>query len=311
VTSIVLTGTSGFIGSGILREFERLGLRVRTGYRSSTQHGRPDTFRHGDLDTENRWEQFFAGAAVVVHAAGPAHIRAHRGDAGRDRRAIVDGTLFLLRGAAKAGVRRVVYLSSAHAYGSSSSAFHRIVETDPLRPHGPYAEAKAEADRLVLEEALRLEIEAVAIRPPMVYGPRAPGNFGRLVKLAKLPLPLPLGAATAKRSFVAIENLASAIVAAVRYEGPLIGPFNVTDDHDLSTSEMVSVIREGLGVRDWQLPVPRRLLDLAAGAIGRREEIGKLLDPYQLDAARFMTATGWRPRITAREAVRRAAAGSL
>lgn len=310
---IALTGASGFIGSEVLREFGRRGLKVRAGYRSSLlcrdAADRWDTFQHGHLETEDRWDQFFDGAAIVVHAAGPSHISASLADVSRDRKAIVQGTLNILRGAAKAGARRVVYLSSAHVYGSSSRPGHRFTENDPLRPHGPYAEAKAEADRLALEEAPRLGIEAIAIRPPMVYGADAPGNFGRLIKLAKLPMPLPLGAAIAKRSFVAVSNLASAIAAAVVFEGKMhAAPFNVTDDHDLSSAEVIRSIRKGLGVRDWQFRVPRRLVDLAAGTIGRREEVCKLFDSYEIDPRRFMSVFGWRPPVAAPAALREAAA---
>lgn len=50
-------------------------------------------------------------------------------------------------------------------------------------------------------------MEVVIIRPPLVYGPNAPGNFGKLAKLASKNLPLPFGAVKNLRSLVAVDNL--------------------------------------------------------------------------------------------------------
>ena len=98
--------------------------------------------------------------------------------------------------------------------------------------------------------------DRVILRPPMVYGANARGNFGRLVKLVASGLPLPLGCATAPRSFIGIANMADAVTCCVRHPQPLGDAYLITDAQPGSTAALIDAIAHALGRRLFNLRVP-------------------------------------------------------
>ena len=118
-----------------------------------------------------------------------------------------DLTLNLARQAAAAGVNRFVFLSSIGVNGNQN--IKPFLESDAPNPQEPYAISKYEAEQGLFKLAKEADMEVVIIRPPLVYGVNAPGNFGRLMSWAskKYLMPLPLGLVGNSRSLVAIDNL--------------------------------------------------------------------------------------------------------
>ncbi len=162
-----------------------------------------------------------------------------------------------------------------------------------------------------LEEAARgSALDWVILRPPMVYGPGARGNFRRLVQLVRagvpLPLPLPLGAATAPKSFIGIDNLADAVVRVVEHPRAANQVFLVADAETTSTVGLVHLIAAALGRRAWTPYVPPALLRAALGLAGRSRDVQRLLDPLELDTRRIRTLLDWAPPVSLAEGVRRA-----
>src|SRR5207342_3209779 len=115
--------------------------------------------------------------------------------------------------AARSGVRRFVLMSSALVLGQASPG-RSFNESDAPAPATPYAHSKLDSETRLMEAARGSQLEWVILRPPMVYGPGVRGNFRRLVQLVRAGVPLPLGAATAPKSFIGIDNLADAVVCA-------------------------------------------------------------------------------------------------
>ena len=81
-------------------------------------------------------------------------------------------------------------------------------------------------------------MDYVIIRPPMVYGPNAPGNFKRLVNLIKYGFPLPISNIKNKRSFVGIDNLIDFIDVCISAKNASNEIFLVSDNQDVSTFEL-------------------------------------------------------------------------
>jgi len=84
----------------------------------------------------------------------------------------------------------------------------------------------------------------VIIRPPLVYGNNAPGNFGRLIQWAgaKIIFPLPLGAVNNVRSLIAIDNLVSFIITCTLHPKAANEIFIISDDDNLSTTQLLKKI---------------------------------------------------------------------
>jgi nucleoside-diphosphate-sugar epimerase len=222
----------------------------------------------------------------------------------RARRVNVEGTARLVEAALRSGAKRFVFVSSAHVNGPSSGA-HPFREDDPPKPDNVYARSKLEAELRLKAIAGGSAMEWVIVRPPMVYGPAAPGNFQRLVKLVRTGLPIPLGAAEAAKSFLYVGNLASAMEAVAGHPGAAYKTFLVSDCDVTSTAGLLRLIAEALGKKSRLVNVPQAPLALAARLAGREKDVRRLFDPLEIDSDLIRTTLNWTPPIALAEAVRR------
>ncbi len=152
---------------------------------------------------------------VVIHMAARAHVmrEVHDNTEALYQSMNVSLTHRLAEAAAKAGVKRFVFLSSVKVNGETtfSKAF---TEHDTPAPEDAYGHSKWQAEQALIAIGQRTGMEIVILRPPLVYGPGVKGNFASLLKLMNKRLPLPFGAINNKRSLLALDNLVSAILLA-------------------------------------------------------------------------------------------------
>ena len=306
--SIFITGSTGFIGSAAVRNFAEAGFNVRAGVRLSNNGIRnvPHAQKvvvHGNLEHEDCWQQILEGSDVVVHIAGPAHLNLGRAEIPTAQRTIIEGTRNLAVGAAISGVKRFIYLSSAHVFGSQSPPMRPFREADPTHPQNYYAIAKLEAEHEVIRAAAGSDMNYVIMRPPMVYGPGAPGNFSRLVRLVCSSWPLPLLGAHALRSFISINNLTSSLVVAAQHRRAADSRFNISDGEDCSTAQMIRLIARAQKNRARLFWAPKSLLRAGAYLMGRRADFSKLFQPFQIDISQFTNFTGWTPPLSLSEGI--------
>lgn len=241
-----------------------------------------------------------AGVDVVIHCAALAHVQSS-GLAGlEDFRSVnANGALKLAEVASKSGVKRFVFLSSIGVNGNQTTA--PFTEASVPHPHDAYAVSKFEAEQALLDLAAQTGMEVVIIRPPLVYGPGAPGNFGSLVRWVQRGLPLPLGAVHNQRSLVALDNLVSLVLlCADRTRSPQAANqvFVVADGEDVSTSTLLRKVARAAGRRSRLLPVPASWLRAVASLLGKRAVADRLLGNLQVDATKARTLLGWRPVVT-------------
>jgi UDP-glucose 4-epimerase len=182
-----------------------------------------------------------------------------------------------------------------------------LTERDPLRPYDAYTRSKAEGEAATLDVTRGTATRVTILRPTMVYGAGAPGNFGRLVSLVRSGLPLPFAAIRNSRSFIARENLVSAIRRCLVDQHAAGKTFVLSDGEDLSTPELIREIATGMGRRARLVPLHSRLLECALQCAGKGALARRLLGSLQVDASLARTALGWRPVVDARNAIRRAA----
>lgn len=299
--TILVTGASGFVGRALLPRLASEGYRVRAAVR------RPDSglpagaapVAIGDLTDEPDWRRALAGVDAVVHLAARAHVLAERSP---DAFALYHAantipTLRLAEAAAAAGLRRLVFISSVRVHGSRTVGAP-FDEASPLAAEDPYGRSKADAERGLAEIARASGLEVVVLRPPLVYGPGARGNFARLARLVARGVALPLGAVRNRRSLVYVGNLADAIVRSVAHPAAAGRTFMVSDGEDLSTAELVRRIARALGRPPRLVPVPPALLRAAGALAGRREDVARLLDDLAVDSSLLRRALGWTPPYT-------------
>ena len=138
----------------------------------------------------------------------------------------------------------------------------------------------------------------VVLRPPLVYGPDAKGNFERLVRLVKHDLPLPLASVRNRRSLLFVGNLVDAIVRMLDHPAAAGRTYNVADLRDVSTPELISRIAAALGRRARLLPCPVGILRTAAALTGRSEELSRLIEDMAVDVSRLREELDWEPPFT-------------
>ncbi|MBL0934431.1 MAG: NAD-dependent epimerase/dehydratase family protein [Rhizobiaceae bacterium] len=297
---VLLTGSTGFVGRKVSGRLAAAGYAVRKAVRRPGADG--DLAVVGSIGPGTDWSAALDGCAAVVHLAG----RTPGGAVSADEFTTVNdqGAARLAEQARQAGVETLVLMSSIFAVTENASEAV-VDDRSASRAALPYGRSKLAAEAHVA--AFAGEGRAgIALRPPLVYGAAATGNWALLQKLAATGLPLPFGAARNRRTMISVDNLADAVVAALRGAAPAkSGAYAVADGESLSLAEILACLCEGMGKPARLVPVPATLMATPLKLAGRGAMAQSLLGNLEVDAARFRTAFDWSPAESAREAIRR------
>ncbi|AQZ34088.1 nucleoside-diphosphate sugar epimerase [Pseudomonas sp. LPH1] len=303
---VLLTGATGFVGGALLRYLSTAGACVVAAVRpSGTRRFSEHVFEVGDISADTQWASALEGTTVVVHTAARAHISQEvSSDPLTEYRGVnVEGTLNLARQAAIAGVNRFVFISSIGVNGNVN--VRPFSALDVPHPVEPYAQSKWEAERGLWRIQQETGMELVIIRPPLVYGPGAPGNFGSLVRWVGKGIPLPLGAIHNRRSLVGIDNLVDLTVRCIDHPAAANQVFLAGDGRDLSTTELLRLVGDAMGRPARLIPVPAGVLKLSAALLGRKAMAQRLLGSLQVDISQTCETLDWQPPFTVEEGLKR------
>ena len=241
----------------------------------------------------------------IVHCAGLAHVSLNNNFPSYEefRRVNSEFTVNLGKQAALVGVKRFIFISSIGVNGNSNTK--PFSEADTTKPADLYAHSKWEAEQRLWEIQRETGMELVIIRPPLVYGPNAPGNFGYLMRWVKKGIPLPLGAIHNQRSLVALDNLVDLIITCLDHRAAANQVFLAGDGQDMSTTELLRGVARAMGKPARLLPVPSSLLMLGATLLGKKAVAQRLLGSLQVDISKARSLLGWEPPISVEEGLRR------
>lgn len=284
---VMVTGASGFVGRHVAAELARAGfvLTLVGGTRVPSIPSEPGTSSNlhqahavGDM-SDCDLSLLLNGCDAVVHAAGRAHVFK---DTSTDvktayHRANAEAVARLCAAMAQANVRRLVLISSIaaqlmiSAYGRSKRAGEDIALAHP-------------------------DIDVVALRPPLIYGPGGPGNLGRLIGLIRRGLPLPFASVDNRRSLCAISNIAQLVCQILKTPQPQTGVYEVCDSTPVSLPQIVHTLARGLGRPARLVPFPTVMLALGVGVLSRSIS-ESLFGNLVLDAAAASKAFDWTPTV--------------
>lgn len=284
--NILITGATGFIGTELIKKFDKKELTILS-----------RTYVEGYKNINYSLEDFIHKKCinekfdVAIHLAGLAH------ESYSDSllTSNLKSTIALTKQLAKNGMKRFIFISSIGVNGGVTSGAPFSEQSLP-KPHTKYALSKYNIEIALQDLAKELNFELVIIRPPLVYGVNAPGNFGRIFNLITTGIPLPFGMIKNSKSFISVSNLSDFIKLAVKHPNVSNELFLVSDDNFISIKDMVLDIWKAKGIKSFLLPIPTFLLRLILCSIGQKSMSTQLIDDLEIDNGKAKKLTGWVPK---------------
>jgi UDP-glucose 4-epimerase len=298
---VLLTGANGFVGRNLAPVLEANGMVVRRAARRPSPQ--PKTIVIDAIGPRTDWSEALFEVDAVVHLAARVHHPREEHASEIYRTINTDGTLHLARCAAKAGVGQFIYLSTILVNGASTDGRSPFREEDPVTPRGVYGLSKAAAEAGLEAMAKDSDMCITVIRPPLIYGTGAIGNFRLLVTAVKRGIPLPFGSIHNRRAFLGVGNLASFVVYRLTHQQGKFDIFLVADDEQVSTPEFVRRIAKALGKKSLIPPFPLFALKALFRISGRSEATDSVSGSLEVDTSKA-TKTGWRPPFSLDEGLR-------
>lgn len=287
-TRVLVTGADGFVGRHLVPYLAAQGYRVIAASRTVSGSDNPDIqpVPLPDLSQPFDWQPLLRQSDVVIHLAGIAHKFAV--DDLYDR-VNHQAAAALAQAASRCGTRHLVFISSIAAQSGSFSN-RELREEDPPQPNNPYGRSK-----LAAEKAIRTaDVPFTILRPVVIYGEGEKGNFATVHRISRLPIPLPFGALTARRSVLSIENFNSAIMTVLTNPRARGETFIVSDPTPLTVADLITRYRVSLGRSSWLVPLPEKWLELSLKTIGQTAMWERLGCPLIANPSKII-AIGWNP----------------
>ena len=251
MTKVLITGAGSYVGESVKKYI--LASQEKVG-RNSGEVREPE-WEIDSVDTmSDAWKQTdFSKYDVVYHVAGIAHVNADPKMEPLYYKVNRDLTIEIAKHAKENGVKQFIFMSSQIVFHESKSLKTEVLtkETKP-NPNGFYGDSKLQAEKGLWELAPQAPLKGDAmkiciLRPCMIYGPNAKGNFPRLAKLAtKVPV---FPAWHNKRSMLYIDNLAEFVKQAIERE--LEGTFYPQNREQADTVEIIRYFAKAAGHKVW------------------------------------------------------------
>lgn len=299
--NLLITGATGFVGSRLVDVALDKQYKV-----SAVRRSEPSPIVDseqwlqwctGNLSPEFDWSKNLTGIDCVIHCAARVH---QMQDDAQDIQAVYDetnfhGTLNLAKQAVEAGVKRFIFLSSIKVNGEKTEAGKPFTSKVSYPPLDPYGLSKYKAEMALLELAEKTGLEVVIIRPPLVYGPEVKANFQSMMKWVSRSAPLPLGAIHNQRSLVYLDNLVDLIMLCINHPNAANQTFLVSDDYDVSTTQLLQQIKLSSKSRSILLPIPMSWFNLASSLISKPQIAQRLCGSLQVDISETKKQLNWQP----------------
>ena len=258
MSSYLVTGGAGFIGSHLSEELVRRGHRVRvvdsliTGKRRNLDHLPGVEFIEGDLADSNVAAAVVKDVEYVLHQAAIPSVPRSVKDPVASNRANIDASLNILVAARDAGVKRLVYAGSSSAYGDTPTLPKR--EDMPTNPLSPYALQKLVAEQYCQMFTRLYGFETVTIRYFNVFGPRQdPGSpYSGVISLFATALiegrqPVIYGDGEQTRDFTYIGNVVDGVLRAAEAPRAAGEVINVATGGRISLNHLLSTMNSIVG----------------------------------------------------------------
>jgi nucleoside-diphosphate-sugar epimerase len=247
VSTVYLTGSSGFLGKNINRFLTNKQFYVQS-------------ISRDNLNSLNF--PFFNVSDSIIHLAGKAHDLKNVSLPDEYYKVNTKLTKEIFDAFLVSKAKVFITLSSVKAIADEVDG--ELSEEITPNPTTHYGKSKLFAEQYILSKEIPEGKRVYILRPCMIHGPGNKGNLNLLYKLVSIGIPWPLGAFNNKRSFCSVDNLLFIINQLIKREDIPSGVYNIADDIPLSTNEIIRLIAKSKGknFRIWN--IPKKLIILIA-----------------------------------------------
>lgn len=305
--NILVTGGTGFLGRYLIGKLAPYCVSVLGRSRSNSNDL---VYHYGLIDNKSCYEKALQNIEVLIHCAARAHIMVDNSSSPLEefREVNTYGTLNLAKQAALAGVKRFIFISSIKVNGELTQLDRPFKPDDFFIPTDPYGLSKYEAEIGLRKIAEQTGMEIVIIRPPLVYGPGVKANFAAMMKWVNKGLPLPLGGIDGnKRSLVSVDNLVDLIITCLDNPNAINQTFLISDDDDISTTQLLTNMAIALDVPNRLIPIPSKWFTVISKLIGKPAISQRLCGSLQVDISKTKELLNWQPPFSSAESMNKTA----
>ena len=316
MSTYLITGIAGFIGSSLANTLVKQGEQVRgidnfaTGKRENIAEIQSQIdFREADLLDLDAMHSACRGADYVLHQAAIPSVPRSVNDPLGNNSANVDGTVNLLVAARDAKVKRVIFAASSSAYGDTPT-LPKSEEMVP-NPISPYAVAKLASEYYMISFFRCYGLETICLRYFNIFGPRQDPSSpysGVLAKFITQMLsgdqPTILGDGKQSRDFTYIDNAVDANLLACRAPTEAVGKvFNVATGTRFDLNQTFEILKKFTGYRGEAKYGPERAGDVkhSLADISRAEKYLGYTPRVDFESGLKQTVTWYRAEGNRRE----------
>ena len=274
MSSIFVTGSSGFVGSNL------------KGYLGSSNI----------ISEYHREKELILNSNVVIHLAGKVHDLKNTSTQDEYYQVNTELTKKIFDKFLTSEAKVFITLSSVKAVADDVEGY--LTEEHKPNPITHYGKSKLLAEEYILSKNIPDGKRFYILRPSMIHGPSNRGNFNLLFNFVSNGFPWPLGAFENNRSFCSIENLCFIIKELIERVDIPSGIYNVCDEQDFSTNELIYLINSSLGKKTkiWNIHsniirMMARLGDFLSLPLNT-ERLQKLTESYLVSNQKIVKAIG-------------------
>ena len=294
--NVLVTGGAGFIGSHVVRFLLEDGYQLKVVDNLSRGNKESVDSRAelivADINNSKKVKEALKGVDAVIHMAGLIVVPESVKDPIKYCENNVIGAVSLIESMRKAGVKKIIFSSSACVYGTPDKL--PIKEDAPVRPDNPYGASKASIETFLQTYNVIHGFDSIILRYFNPYGPgeehvpetHAIPNFIKAT-LAKKPIPL-YWQGEQIRDFIYIEDLARAHIDVLDQKGYQV--FNIGTEKGIKVKDVISEIFKIVG---YEVPI---------------KDLGERLGDVHANFAsseKLKKAVGWRPKVELKDGLKR------
>jgi nucleoside-diphosphate-sugar epimerase len=298
---ILVTGANGFVGQNIHKNLIKLNYFVRGTVRNldtALINCNAKYISVGNIDAETKWYNALQGVDCIIHCAGLTLKDTKKKFLDFYSLVNRDGTKQLAEQAVKAGVKRLIFLSTAGVNGEQTVGSLIFKHSDISQPENLYTISKWEAEEALLKISKQTGLEVVIIRPPLVYGEGVKGNFFRLLDIVYKQIPLPFASVNNLKSMVAVDNLVDLIICCIDHPKASGKTFLVSDGEDISTPDLIRKLSKCMNKSPRLFSVPESIIQFIGSLVGKSYDVKKLIMSFRVDNSYIREILGWSPALS-------------